>query len=390
MELAVGSKYAVADITVAVDKTGREHLLVVIKQTWLIGANGKPPTPTKAVPLEYADLHVGEPGLSPPLYECDFVLKKIRCDVLFNASAYAPDDQPLTYLAAGYRIDAHQKAVRIVGPRFWKKALIGIEASEPKPFTAMPLHYGLAFGGVRPNKKGTSGDQTLFDTYEANPVGTGYAATQSDPELVGMPLPCLEPFDSDIAPLDSPTADYPAVALSAVARHWLPRRQYGGTYDAKWKRDVFPFLPEDFDERFNQSAPEDQQIPFPRGGEQVTLMNLMRGRREVSFKLPKLTNMPVRVLMRNYTVQQPQVVVDTLYFEPDEERFSVVWRASVPIKRGFKDLQTIAVGGICKNWWEAKIRGAEGCANCAKKRATDGPAPAEEECEEAPITGASA
>jgi hypothetical protein len=379
MELAIGSKYAIADITVAVDKTGQEHLLVVIKQTWQIGANGKPPRPAKAVPLEYADLHVGEPGESPPLYECDFVLKKNRCDVLFNATAYAPDDKPLTHLAAGYRIDVHQKAVRIVGPRFWKKTLIGVQATDPKPFTTMPLHYGLAFGGVRPRKKG---NQELFDTYEQNPVGTGYAATQSDPELVGMPLPCLEPFDPKIKLLSSPTEAYPAVALSAVARHWLPRRQYSGTYDAKWKRDVFPFLPEDFDERYNQAAPEDQQIPYPQGGEQVTLMNMMRGRREVSFKLPKLNNMPVRVLLTNYTAKQVQAVADTLYFEPDEERFSVVWRASVPVKRGTKEVKAIAIAGVCKNWWEAKIKGAAGCTNCAKKHAANGTAPSDDECEE--------
>jgi len=378
MELAIGSKYAVADFTLAIDKTGQEHLLVVVKQTWTIPANGKPPIPTRAVPLQYADLHVGEPGLSAPLYECDFVLKKSRCDIIFDATAHAPDGEPLTHMAAGYRIDAHQKALRIVGPRFWEDGIFGISASEPKLFTEMPLHYGLAFGGVRPR---TKGDQELFDSYEKNPVGTGFAASSSDPGLAGMSLPCLEPFDQNTGSLATPTEAYPAVALSAVARHWRPRRQYGGTYDAKWKRDLFPFLPEDFDDRFNQCAPEDQQIPYPQGGEEVTLMNLMRGRRAVSFKLPKL-NMQVRVLLKNYTVQQPQTVADTLFFEPDKERFSVVWRASMPLKRGVKEVDTIAVAGICKNWWSAKIVGASGCSDCAKKRATTGPAPAEEECEE--------
>ena len=158
--------------------------------------------------------------------------------------------------------------------------------------------------------------------------------------------------------------------------------KYSGTYDAKWKRDVFPFLPEDFDERYNQAAPEDQQIPYPQGGEQVTLMNMMRGRREVSFKLPKLNNMPVRVLLTNYTAKQVQAVADTLYFEPDEERFSVVWRASVPVKRGTKEVKAIAIAGVCKNWWEAKIKGAAGCTNCAKKHAANGTAPSDDECEE--------
>jgi hypothetical protein len=379
MDFVVGSKYAIADLTQAMDKTGREHLLIVIKQTWAIGENGKAPRPTKAEPLQFSDLHIGEPGMSPPLYECDFVLKKNRCDVLFDATAYTPDGEPLTALAAGYRIGDHQKAVRIIGPRRWKKGILGVQATDPEPFTEMPLHYGMAFGGSRPYKKN---EEELFHTYESNPVGTGYVSSTSDPELDGMSLPCLEPFDPKIKPLAAPTGKYPAVALSAVARHWIPRRQFAGTYDDAWKRDVFPFLPEDFDERYNQCAPEDQQIPFPQGGEMVTLMNMMRGRREVSFKLPKLNNMPVRVLTKDYLVQHPQAVVDTLFFEPDKERFSVVWRASVPLKRGIKDVDTIAVAGICKNWWAAKIVGANGCSDCAKKRKTSGPAPSEEECEQ--------
>ena len=35
---------------------------------------------------------------------------------------------------------------------------------------------------------------------------------------------------------------------------------YAGTYDQNWLDNVFPFLPADFDERYYQAAPEDQQI----------------------------------------------------------------------------------------------------------------------------------
>jgi hypothetical protein len=172
------------------------------------------------------------------------------------------------------------------------------------------------------------------------------------------------------------------MALSPIGRHWLPRRQYSGTYDDAWKKNIFPFLPEDFDERFNQCAPEDQQIDFPKGGEEVVLVHMMKDRPKVRFRLPRLNKMPIRILMNDYTVEQPLVVVDTLYFEPDEQRFSAIWRASLPIKRRIQDIKTIAIGGICKNWWDAKIIGAEGCMNCAKQRSTQEPAPAEEECEE--------
>jgi hypothetical protein len=56
----------------------------------------------------------------------------------------------------------------------------------------------------------------------------------------------------------------------------------------------------------------------------------MQSRDEDHLK-PVLDNLPVKVLMSDYQVHTLPVVVDTLYFEPDEARFSVVWRASLPV-----------------------------------------------------------
>jgi len=50
-------------------------------------------------------------------------------------------------------------------------------------------------------------------------------------------------------------------------RNWEPRYKLAGTYDQKWLDDVFPFLPADFDERYYQAAPEDQQVPWLKGGD---------------------------------------------------------------------------------------------------------------------------
>ena len=61
-----------------------------------------------------------------------------------------------------------------------------------------------------------------------------------------------------------------------LAAHWQPRVQWGGTYGDKWAKDRQPLLPEDFDERFFQSAPEDQQAPtYLKGGEAVELVKLL-------------------------------------------------------------------------------------------------------------------
>ncbi|MBI3230758.1 MAG: DUF2169 domain-containing protein [Burkholderiales bacterium] len=354
-----------ADTTVAVDKTGQEHLLIIVKGSWQF-SNGVV-RPMAAMPVQYSDICTAN---SIPLYESDFAPTKPRCDVLFSARAYAPDGKPVRELLAGYQIGAHQKILRVHGPRTWQGE--NAAAGNAEEFLTMPLHYGFAFGGTRPLPQAGQSE-----SYAANPLGCGYS---TDPAAVaGLVMPSLEAHNQAIL---RPDEQYPPAALSVLARNWLPRRPLSGTYDAAWKRDVFPFLPEDFDTRFYQAAPEDQQIDYPQGGEEVVLWNLMPKQAEMRFKLPRLDKVPVRILMRDFTIEQPKVVVDTLFFEPDQARFTAVWRTSIPIKRRIQDVKTIAIAGICKNWWEAKIVGMDACTNCAKQRSTQEAAPNEEECHE--------
>jgi hypothetical protein len=365
MEIVNGARHTVAEMTTQLDKAGREHLLVVVKATYRIPANGKTPRPiVPPQPLAMQDTFVGEPGLSAPLYEADFALRKLRCDVLFNAHAHAPKGIPVKELAVGFRIGECSKSIRVLGDQHWEASLIGVGASAAKAFTTMPLHYGRAFGGSTPYMKG---DKQMADTLPENPIGTGYAGRLST-DVNHQPLPNLGHFRSSLTrPGDT---GFKPVAFSAVARNWLPRRKYAGTYDDHWRNNVFPFLPADFDERFFQCAPEDQQIAFPQGGEEIVLANMMEGRPEVRFKLPRLDNIPIRFLTRDYRVLTPPVVADTLYFEPDDNRFSIVWRVSVPIKRNFrKEIQTIAIGHVCKTWWDNKMVGGFGCAGCDKRAA---------------------
>jgi len=47
-------------------------------------------------------------------------------------------------------------------------------------------------------------------------------------------------------------------------------------------------LPADFDERYYQSAPPDQQTDYLRGGEEVELVNLRATAGRAAFKIPKL------------------------------------------------------------------------------------------------------
>jgi hypothetical protein len=122
MEIINGARHTIADITTVTDKAGREHVVVVIKATYRIPANGKAPRPQlPPLPLSTEDSFAGEPGLSAPLYEVDFIRFKEKCDVLFNARAYAPQGKPVEALDVAVKVGAMQKALHVVGHRHWDR-----------------------------------------------------------------------------------------------------------------------------------------------------------------------------------------------------------------------------------------------------------------------------
>ena len=369
MEVIIAGKQLAADAIVALDVAGREHLVLVAKATWSIPAPGGRPRPLPPQPLEPSDVFVEDPGQSAMLYGSDFARFKPRCDVLFNASAHAPNSQPVREMQVGWQVGPLIKGLNVVGPRVWEKRMGGIKLSKPEPFTRMPLHFGQAFGGTRYYEKGRGAQKQLFaDTLLTNPNGIGWFGPHTRGEIEGAPVANLEDPKN---PIRKPDGNNPPIAFSAIARHWDPRKNYAGTYDETWRKEVFPLLPKDFDERFHQCAPQDQQMDYPKGGEQVTLRYMMADRDDVRFRLPALNNVKFRILRTDYSSEMPTPVVDTLYFEPDEARFSAVWRASVPIKRRIQEFDTIAIGPVDPHWWEMIQQGASGgCQGCSQDDAT--------------------
>ncbi len=363
MRFVVAGQHLIASTIVALDREGREHLVVVAKASWSIPASGARPGPIAPTPFVVTDEFHGEPGASAMRHGADFARFKPRCDVVFDASAHAPDGQAVTELVAAWQVGPLKKGVRVLGPRVWRKrAGLILAPSAPEPFLKVPLHYGLAFGGTREYKKARGSQPSLSECQDANPDGIGWFGRHTKGEADGAPVPFLEALDD---PVTSPDGKHAPIAFSPIARHWMPRRGFAGTYDDAWRKQVFPLLPADFDEQYHQCAPTDQQMPYPKGREPVVLRNLMAGRPDVRFRLPALDALKLRVLRHDYSSASPTPVVDTLIFEPDAGRFSAIWRASVPIRRRLQEFHTIAIGPVDPLWWEALRSGRQGgCADC--------------------------
>jgi hypothetical protein len=348
-----------AGYTMGLQPDGRELLVVVVKATFMIPNDPKeePKLAAEQVPLVDADVFSGEPGLSAPFYESDYAPRKPRCDVLLNGSAYAPGGMPTDRVTVSLRVGSMQKSFDVVGNRYWKKGVLLVGATAPEPLTVMPISYNNAFGGVDRSEE----DPLKHRWYPTNHAGVGYHEHYDAKYIDGKPLPNTEETGRHVT---DPRGKYKPMAFGPVGRAWRPRPKWAGTYDQNWLDNDFPFLPGDFDERYYQSAPEDQQIPHPDGGDPVELINLTP-EEKTTFKLP-MRCVPVVFFRTIGDDDERQAVIDTILLEPDQHRFMVCWRTQVALKRNIFEIPKAVVGQMSRGWWRARESNKEYYPNLQK------------------------
>jgi len=351
MEL-INDTRLLAGYSMGLEPSGRELLVVVIKGTFVLPRSGEEPRlHEQQVPLVMADTFTGEPGFSAPAHEVDFAPRKLGCDVLLLGRARAPGGRPVTRMEVGLRVGSMAKVCNVVGNRVWQAGLSGISASAPSAFIEMAVSYDVAFGGTDRHSE----NPAEHDAYLLNPVGRGWHKHLKNGWVDGQPLPNTEePGRAVTAPGDRRTP----MAFGPLGRGWSSRARYAGTYDQKWLDDVCPFLPGDFDERYYQAAPADQQISLPSGPLEVVLSGFTDdGLRR--FKLPHF-EAPVYVFPKRAEPEDYIARMDTVVFEPDHDRFTMSWRVSRPLKKSLHEIEQVLVGRKSDLWWREQTVKREG------------------------------
>lgn len=350
-----------AEATLAIDATGRRFFVAMAKATYAIPPSRELPAKLAQVqvPILSTDVFEGEPGLSNPFFECDYALFRPRCDIVLKATAYAPGKRPIHELEAGFEFGDCAKKVRVIGNRYWRPFLLGFRPSDPEPFRSMPITYSRAFGGTWPS---SDADPT-GTAYMANPLGCGFATERHVRILMEqrVPVPNLEEPGS---PVLHHFKEHRPWSFGPVGRSWAPRQAYAGTFDEDWHANIFPLLPADFDPLFCQCTPEDQQVPYPNGGETVRLINLHPNRPDIHFKMPRLA-LGMSLAMRNGQIHALQPVVDCVAIDADAGIFSVVWRARHPIERSLSEIGLLSVGHSSQKHAQAHATGQSGCVTCS-------------------------
>lgn len=296
------------------------QLIVVVKACFTL-APGQPLAPIVPPPPPTGCVFAGEPETGECLIDNELAPLKPDGDVLVLGSCHAPGGRPLRSAIVELRFGgAVNKKLAVFGARTWRKGLFASGATDPEPFTSMPLSWSRAYGGLG---------------FEANPAGCGKGGETGDT------VPNIEDPTRPLAGRGKGSA---AAGLGPLNPCWPGRRRLMGTYPSDWLKNHAPKLPKDFDWHFFNSAPADQRVPGGlKGDEEATLVRLHPAAETWTLRLPGLAMRcavedDVAVDGRPRRREMP-LVLDTCQFEPDAGVLTLLWRGQLPV--GGSDLACV-------------------------------------------------
>jgi hypothetical protein len=333
MQITSNTTGMLADLAVAADRDARDHCVVAIKGTFRTNERGELSLADEQRSLVAADEHYGDPATTSVRYECDFALEKTLTDVIVMGKAVAPRRKHVTKLAVRLEVNGKAKDLVVYGERRWVTALGSVVASDPLPFDEMPITFDRAWGGYD-DSRGVD----RIEVEERNLVGVGFHPHRARAQLAGLPVPNVEALGKAIS---SPRDRVEPAGLGCIGRAWQPRVTLAGTYDERWREERAPYLPADFDSRYFQCAPRDQQFPLFAGGEILRCVH-MAEQEVVAYRIPTFS-VPVRFRFGDGEVER-QAALDTVTLEPHLGLAMLVFRASVPLRKKLTLLLEVQVG----------------------------------------------
>ncbi|GFK93454.1 Secreted effector protein PipB2 [Fundidesulfovibrio magnetotacticus] len=237
---------------------------------------------------------------------------KSRGEFIVHGSCHAPGGAPVRGCEVCVRVGGLSKRLTVFGDRYWVGEGAMTQATDPEPFTSMPLGWERAFGG-----KG----------YNRNRLGKG---------AVPMTLPTGEtlrplPNQEDPCALITNPGDRPEPAglgLLGSLRFWRGRGL--GAYGEKWFAEHWPYIAPDYDLDLINTACPDQWIEgYFKGGEDVEIHNMHPREPVLRTRLPRLR---ARAYMRRaiwdrigYNELEPHW--DTVWLLPERKLMLCVWRS---------------------------------------------------------------
>lgn len=314
MQLVNETQFA-ACLTMEMNSDACEVVALTVKATFSIAPQERPALAAKQRDIAYADIFHGEPGVSSIAYEADITIGKTATDVVLVGHAI-PQSPPERETLVTVSIGKHRQTVKVFGDRYWDSVMGVTKKTSPELFEKIPLIYERSFGGV----DNSHPNPNYHEYEERNPVGTGFRAKHSLLPVGGTKLPNLEnPKQLISSPKDRPE---PA-GFGFIAKNWLGRRKFAGTYDSKWMQTRMPLLAQDFDPRFYSAASQGLTLDrWIMGGDTIRVVNAsVHG--PLSIKIPTIQlNASLLIDARPEAID---MLLDTVIIDTDLDEMILVW-----------------------------------------------------------------
>ncbi len=276
-------------------------------------------------------------------YENELIPPRSGTDVFVTATCYAPGGQA-KFCYPEVSVEGHVSRLAVFGDRV---AIIRAgqapEFTPAEPFSALPVRYEYAYGGV---DKQHAMAPVLCDS---NPIGAGFLVTPVD----GSPardqwtaLPNIEWPDRLLTPeslfvkaVDGKTDARLPAGFGPIPRYWAPRAaQAGMPADAKpfWKL-LYDDKPSVNDSHFREMQPDfwrgaNGPLKLPmhlEGHEKLVLKHLHREREQLVVRLP-IRCPTMRALINDGAMTPVPLTLDTVHVEVELGEVALVWRGSLP------------------------------------------------------------
>jgi uncharacterized protein YjbI with pentapeptide repeats len=246
-----------------------------------------------------------DPTVRSLAYASDLVPYKNHADVLLLATAYRPANTPTGAFPIGVHVGQWSKQLAVSGLRTFKQGIVSSSITEGEPLAAVPVTYEYAFGG--PN-------------FRQNPVGRGHKSDE---------LPLIEYPDQRMR---RPGDKLAPAGFGPISADWEPRKKMVGTFGSDYLEKYWPGFPGDFDARYFNAAPADQQVPgHLRGDEEIVLENLHPVHPIFATRLPGWRVVCTRE-DEDGRYEIVPLVIDTLWINPDADQLVMIWRGRMTVQ----------------------------------------------------------
>lgn len=258
-------------------------------------------------------------------YSSDIGLAKVGTDVLLSGDAISR--VPVAAMDVAVKVKSRVVPLRVHGQRLFYSGAFGVAIGKAQPFERMAIVYERAYGGM-------SADLSLVDY--RNPSGVGVA--RNGAELADKLAPQIEHPER---PHTSASDRHPPVGFGPIMTHWSPRREHAGTYDARWRAQRMPLLPEDHDPRHgNVAHPSLQFQEHLSPGDTIGIQGMSL--EALVFALPAM-RVVVAGSYQSGEREMQRPLIDTVWIQPELRRVEIVARAVFRIGRGVRTLREVVV-----------------------------------------------